>query len=70
MSLNKAIQYGKEYRKPYRGSARFDRSCRNHGTCPWCQEGRKHSERKRVPADLEEQFVATSIGCAVITPLL
>lgn len=36
MSLDKAIKYGKEYRKPYRKSKAFDRSCRNHGSCPYC----------------------------------
>lgn len=47
MSLNKAIKYGKEKRKEYRGSKAFDRSCRNGGTCPWCESGRRHFDRKR-----------------------
>ena len=29
-------------RKYYRGSKRFDRSCRNHGRCPYCEQGRLH----------------------------
>jgi hypothetical protein len=33
MSLEKAIIHGKEHRKQYRGSKRFDCSCRNHGSC-------------------------------------
>jgi hypothetical protein len=27
-------------RKPYTGSKRFDRTCRNHGGCPWCERNR------------------------------
>ncbi len=37
MSLDKAIEHGKEKRKPYRGSKVIDRSCRNHGNCGWCE---------------------------------
>lgn len=47
MSLDKAIKYGKEKRKPYRRSKVFDQSCRNHGSCPWCEGNRTHSDRKR-----------------------
>ena len=47
MSLDKAIAAGKERRKPYRGSERFDRSCRHGGDCPYCVSGRKHPTRKR-----------------------
>lgn len=42
MALDKAIKSGKEHRKEYHGSKSFDRSCRNHGGCPWCEENRKH----------------------------
>ena len=31
MTLDKAIEHGKEHRKQYRGSKVFDRTCRNHG---------------------------------------
>lgn len=47
MSLEKAIKYGKEKRKGYYGSKAIDVNCRNHGSCPWCQNGRKHKNRKR-----------------------
>ena len=52
MSLDKAIEHGKEKRKPYRGSKAIDKSCRNHGggskyQCPWCLENRMHKNRKR-----------------------
>ena len=42
MSLDKAIEHKKEKRKPYRGSKSIDKTCRNHGGCPWCEENRKH----------------------------
>lgn len=31
MSLEKAIKYGKEKRKPYRGAKAVDGWCKNHG---------------------------------------
>jgi hypothetical protein len=40
MSLEKSIHSGKEYRKPYRGAKAVDHSCRNHGSCPWCNRNR------------------------------
>lgn len=50
MSLEKAIEHGKETRKDYFGSKRFDKTCRCHGSCPWCQRNRKHNEKKREVA--------------------
>lgn len=47
MSLDKAIKYGKEKRKPYRGAKAVDKTCRNHGDCPWCKEGRLHKSKKQ-----------------------
>lgn len=47
MSLDKAIKYGKEHRKPYTGSKAFDCTCRNHGSCPCCQGNRAYSTKKR-----------------------
>lgn len=35
-------------RKPFTGSKRFDRTCRNSGSCPYCRANRLHSTRKRV----------------------
>ena len=40
MSLAKAIAHGKERRKEYRGSKRFDSHCRNHGVCGYCRGNR------------------------------
>lgn len=47
MSLNKAIEHGKEHRKAYRKSKVFDKTCRNHGGCPYCESNRKHSTEVR-----------------------
>lgn len=46
MSLDKAIKYGKEKRKPYRGAKAVDPTCRNHGDCPYCKEGRLHKGKR------------------------
>ena len=59
MSLDKAIKHGKEKRKEYRGSKRFDRSCRNHGRCSYCEDNRQHSDNKRawsINEQLDEFF--------------
>ena len=68
MSLDKAIEHGKEKRKPYRGSKVFDYTCRNHGgkgkkhdggQCPWCRENRLYQvmkERTRTDEELKESI--------------
>lgn len=62
MSLEKGIENGREWRDPYYGSRRFDRSCRNHGSCPWCRDGRQHSKKRQVdkedlwPKTMEEFY--------------
>ncbi len=48
MSLDKAIKYGKEKRKPYRKAKAIDKSCRNHGSCKWCEENRTYKNKKRM----------------------
>lgn len=42
MALDKAINSGKEHRKQYHDSRSFDMTCRNHGSCPYCEGNRKH----------------------------
>ena len=49
MSLDKAIEHGKEKRKPYRGAKAIDATCRNHGSCKWCEENRTHGNKRREP---------------------
>lgn len=48
MALDKAIEHGKEHRKPYRGAKAIDCTCRNHGGCDWCKENRMHKNTKRL----------------------
>jgi hypothetical protein len=45
MSLDKAIEHGKEKRKPYRKSKAIDPSCRNHGGCPRCEANRTRKSK-------------------------
>ena len=51
MSLDKAIEHGKEKRKPYTGAKAVDCSCRNHGTCSWCFSNRTIQQQRE-----EESF--------------
>lgn len=63
MGMRKAIEHGKEHRKPYYGSKDFDRTCRNHGGCPWCEENRKHKfivREKRSLDKLNEYYFELS----------
>lgn len=45
MSLDKAIEHGKEKRKPYRGAKAITCSCRNHGSCDYCKNNRLHKHK-------------------------
>ncbi len=56
MSLDKAINHGKEYRKPYYGSSRHDPTCRPHGGCPHCTNNRAHKNRARAAGAREESL--------------
>ena len=49
MSLDKAIEHGKEHREPYRGEKAIDATCRNHGGCPLCEGNRKFKMRDKHP---------------------
>lgn len=57
MSLEKAIKYGKEKRKQYYGSKRFDRTCRNHGSCKWCEGNRAYKNKKNEQASMLDLYV-------------
>ena len=48
MSLDKAIKHKKEHRKPYRKAKAVDATCRNHGSCKWCEGNRTYKNRKRL----------------------
>ena len=59
MGLRKAIEHGKEHRKPYYGSKAIDKTCRNHGGCSWCEENRKHKfivREQKAKEQLTEYF--------------
>jgi len=57
MSLDKAINSGKEKRKNYRKSKAIDRSCRNHGSCSWCQRNRQYQTRKALEKAQYEYYL-------------
>ncbi len=46
MTLDKAIEHGKEKRKPYYGGKRFFLDCRPGGDCPWCAASRLRWRKK------------------------
>jgi len=54
MSLDKAIEHNKEHRKPYYGSKSIDKTCRNHGSCPWCQRSIKYKRGKREKSTYDD----------------
>lgn len=54
MSLDKAIKHGKEHREPYYGSKVYFSSCRNHGSCPWCERDRRHKFRDKHPDETRD----------------
>lgn len=56
MSLDKSIASGQEKRPPYRGSGRFDRTCRNHGRCPYCASNRQHPQAKADEATAQRML--------------
>jgi len=40
-------------RKKKTGSKSVDRSCGNHGSCPYCANGRKYKKKRQEPDDDE-----------------
>lgn len=48
MSLDKAIEHGKEHRKPYRGAKRHFTVCRNHGACSYCRNARQYNVNRKL----------------------
>jgi hypothetical protein len=61
MGMDKAIQSGKEKRRPYRKVKAASTSHRNHGGCSHCEDNRLHATAKRsmkAPND----FLGTADG--------
>ena len=54
MSLEKGIRHGKEHRKPYYKSARYDKTCRPNGSCPYCKNNRYHKHNKKRVSYVQE----------------
>ncbi len=54
MSLDKAIAHNKEHRKIYYGSKSIDKTCRNHGTCIYCQNNRLYKNQKKLASMLDK----------------
>ena len=50
MGLDKAIEHGKEKRKPFNDWRQYDSWCRNHGGCHWCESNRMHGQKMRLAA--------------------
>jgi len=55
MSLDKAIQHGKEKRKAYRGSKAVDTSCRHGGGCKYCENNRQYKNKKRLESAKDKE---------------
>lgn len=63
--LDKAIEHGKEHRKPYRGAKACDKTCRNHGSDDWAKDNRLYRANKlleKSEQDLEEMDLVTEIS--------
>ena len=69
MSLDKSIQSGKSHRKPYRGAKAIDATCRNHGSCKWCEGNRTHKNDKRELAAEQELKECVLRECSVPIPI-
>ena len=55
MGFDKDYPNRKDWRKPYYGSAAFDKHCRNHGACSYCVDSRTFQDRK-VRQAAEDDF--------------
>ena len=67
MGLEKAIEHGKEHRKPFGKETgtyakSIDYTCRNHGNCEWCLSNRTYKNKKRELSSVEqlEDFESTN----------
>jgi len=53
MSFDNDYPKRKDWRKPYRKAKAFVRSCRNHGSCPYCLGNRTHKNKKHTTVSEE-----------------
>ena len=52
MTLDKAIQHGKEHRCEYRGAKSVSKHCRNNNQCSYCRDNRTFKNKVREPLDI------------------
>lgn len=62
MSMDKAIESGKEHRKKYYGSKAIDKSCRCHGGCSVCLGNRMYQYKKKKKKCLTEKRICDIIN--------
>lgn len=54
--LDKAIEHGKEYQKPYQGANACGRSCRNHGNCNRCSNSNNNRNYRNMKLEEKIKF--------------
>ena len=59
--LDKAIEHGKEHRKPYHGAEAKDKTLRPHGSDFLAQENRQHKNRRREKDDMEARAIGEEV---------
>lgn len=59
--LDKSIESGSEHRKPYRKAKAVDRTCRNHGSCPWCTRNRTFDHGLAKEAEREARLATRAV---------
>ena len=56
MGMEKAIASGKEHRKEYYGAKAICKSCRNGGSCEWCQVNRQYKNLKKMQISIDKEL--------------
>ena len=56
MGMEKAIASGKEHRKEYHGAKAICKSCRNGGSCEWCQMNRQYKNLKKMQISIDKEL--------------
>jgi hypothetical protein len=51
MSFDKDYPNRKDKRKKYVGKKAVDTTCRNHGSCPYCEKERNYKRKKQEPIE-------------------
>ena len=54
MGFDNKFPNRKDWRKPYRKSGKYDKSCRPGGDCPCCKQNREYGDKKREPLPDED----------------